>query len=509
MTRHRLRLVPLIACLAAACAPCDGDGEPATAPSETPSPPEDRPRSGTPERPNVLLVVADTLRADDLGCYGLEHPTSPSIDALAERGTRFERHQATASSTLASMTSILTGAYTRTHGVYRNGVEWPEGLEGVVPRVREAGWDTAAFVASFALDARFGMDRGFDHYDDRQSGDYRGGDRWGRNFRRADEMTDAALRWLDTRERPAKPFFALVHYYDPHYPYAPPEEHFRPFDVGYEGDLTGSLRDMIQVRRAIEGRDGELGVEGRHARALHWGEVRFVDAEIDRLLRGLADRGLDDRTLVVFTSDHGESFAEHQGREGVMFDHGWTVYRSEVHVPLIVAGPGVAVGRVVERRTGHVDIAPTLLDVLGIGWEGLRAGRSLAPLLAPGELPPPDAEERVLFAEATKPGNEHAALPEDLRDDPWPNAPNARCATAGPWKLVETPWNDRHVGLYDLTADPLARDDRFEDEDVAEVRERLQEHLNTWASLTPGDATGEMRVDEETWERLEALGYAR
>ncbi len=259
-------------------------------------------RTAAPTRPNVLLISVDTLRADRLGCYGGRVPT-PGIDALARRGARFPVAVAHAPLTAPSHASLLTGLLPPRHGVRDNGAfVLPEAPVTLAQAFGRAGWRSAAFVSGFPLDRRFGFARGFEHFDDRLP---RGADagRAAHVERRGDATAEAFLTWLAGQPAgpQAAPWLAFVHFFDPHAPYEAP------------GDLAAA-----RTGGAYEG------------------EVAFVDAQVGRLAAALAARGESERTLVLLTSDHGESLGEHGERT-----HGVFVYDSTLRVPLLLAGPGV------------------------------------------------------------------------------------------------------------------------------------------------------------------------
>ena len=268
------------------------------------------PRSGSADRPNVLLVTIDTLRADRVGSYGYQAASTPTIDALAARGVRFETSVAHTPLTGPSHASILTGHTPLGHGFRNNsGYVLTPQVKTAAEEFRQAGYRTAAFVSGFPLDRRFGFDRGFELYDDRLP---KGNDRRRTPYveRFADATTDAALRWLPTL-RPATgpspaPWFLWVHYYDPHAPYEPPP-------------------DLAERFRASP----------------YDGEVAFVDRQLARLLQAIDASGESARTIVLVTADHGESLGEHG--EGT---HGIFIYDATLRVPWVMAGPRVPAGRV-------------------------------------------------------------------------------------------------------------------------------------------------------------------
>ncbi len=291
-------------------------------------------------RLNVLLITLDTVRADHVGCYGAAGASTPTLDALAASGVRFAAAVAHAPLTAPSHASILTSRTPLGHGVRDNGAYvLPEGVRSVAEDFREAGYQTAAFVSGFPLTRRFGLDRGFESYDDQLP---RGSDprRTAYVERSAERTTDAALRWLDAAPRSGPPFLLWVHYFDPHAPYEPPAEF---------ATRTGSA---------------------------YAGEIAFVDSQIARLTSRIESAAGPGRTLVLVTADHGESLGEH-GED----THGIFLYDSTLRVPFIVAGPGVPSGRVATTVARGIDVAPTLLDYAGLEAKGME-GRSLRPAAA-------------------------------------------------------------------------------------------------------------------------------
>ena len=315
---------------------------------------EESPRpSGKLAGHNLLLITLDTTRADRLGCYGYGPAATPALDALASNGTVFEHAFSQIPLTLPSHCSIMTGRYPREHGVRLNG---REALGDVHPTLADAfrshDYRTGAFVASFVLDDRFGLARGFEVYEDDVEPTSAESSPLGWE-QRADVVTDRALAWLNTLDD--APFFAWVHYFDPHDPYVSSME--------YES----------------EGRDP------------YDGEIAFMDEQIRRLTGWLNSTGLADRTLVVVAGDHGEAFGEH-GERG----HGLFLYNTTLHVPLIFVHPdAVEIGGRVSAIVEMVDIYPTVMELFG--WAspaGLRS-RSLAVALEGGEL-----QEVAAYAES-------------------------------------------------------------------------------------------------------------
>jgi choline-sulfatase len=386
---------------------------------------------GRPAKPgerSVLLVTIDTLRADRLGCYGYAAASSPTLDALAARGLRFATAVTHVPLTGPSHASILTGRTPLGHGFRDNGGFVLPAEIGSAPEVlKKAGYRTAAFVSGFPLDRRFGMNRGFETYDDHLP---RGNDRRRTPYveRFADATTDATLRWLEGPSGAKGPqaFFAWVHYYDPHAPYEPP------------GDLAERYRSSP-----------------------YDGEIAFVDRQIGRLLGSLERLGALERTLVLVTADHGESLGEHG--EGT---HGLFLYDSTLRIPWIMAGPGVPKGRVSQTVARGIDVFPTLLDYVGLPARDDVEGRSLRPAVEGREM-----EDAPHYAESLYPEREYG----------W--APLHAWRTAR-FKYIEAPRPE----LYDLQSDAGEVTDRVakEPEKVDELRQKLKAAL---ARPVPAAAT--------------------
>lgn len=301
----------------------------------------------------MLFITVDTLRASNVGAYGYAVGTTPVIDGLAAGGVRFANAVATAPETSPATASLLTGHYQAGTRVRRNGQRLPDELTTLGERARAAGWATGAIVANPLLVAEYGFDQGFAHFEHVER---RGGVT-------DDRVANAALAWL---EDAATPWFLWLHFMDPHGPPAADES----WSAGFTYP-PGAFGDDAPVR---VGRALELGVIPgvqalpQHDRLSQYvrrydGDVRFTDMQIGRVLDALATAGQRGRTLVVLVADHGESLTEH----GELLQHGWFVYQTTLHVPLVVAWPGrLPAGRVVEARVSGIDVAPTLAELAGM-----------------------------------------------------------------------------------------------------------------------------------------------
>jgi arylsulfatase A-like enzyme/Flp pilus assembly protein TadD len=392
--------------------------------------------------PNLLLVTIDTLRADHVGTYGAADALTPALDRLAAEGVRFETAIASSPLTLPSHASILTGGYPPTVGVRHNGVYLlEEEEETLAERLDAAGYDTGALVGSFVLARRFGLAQGFRFYDDEMS--QKSAAITGYLERSAEVVTERAIAWLSTAQRP---FFLWVHYYDPHFRYqAPPPFGERFADRPYDG------------------------------------EIAYVDFQLARLLERLRASGDLPQTVVVATSDHGESLGEHGEPT-----HSYTLYDAVLRVPLIMRGPGIPAGRTISGVVRSVDIAPTLLALLGLEPLSESDGISLQPVWSDAGGPPDIAYAETLATEL------------ELGWSPLYAIRTRR------FHYVRAPRPE----LYDLASDSgqLVNLVETKPESAAAVAAELDEQVQT--ILAGAKQAAPVETDEQTLERLRALGYA-
>ena len=400
------------------------------------------PAAAADARLNVLFITIDTIRTDRIGCYGLRNIPTPNLDGLAAKSIVFSRAFAHSVTTLPSHTSIFLGATPSYHGVHDNAhfVVRPEFLT-LAEHLRAAGYSTGAFVGGFPLESRFGLDQGFSVYDDAFEREEVGpveADAKG-SERPAGTVWKAAEAWL---EKQTSPWFLWVHFYDPHYPYAPPE----PYRT-------------------------------RFSRDRYDGEVAYTDAVMGELLARLESLGRDETTLIVLTGDHGESLGEHGETT-----HGFLAYNATLWIPLFIRVPGFA-PRVVGQNVSHIDLFPTVCDLLRIKPPSPLQGASLLPLLR-GK----SAAERAIYFESLSPHFNMGWAP-------------LRGLVDGPLKFIDSPRPE----LYDLRNDFGETRDLAGEAGADGLKKKLDRIVGEQTS--PGNAGAAERPDRETEEKLRSLGY--
>ncbi|MBD3337313.1 MAG: sulfatase-like hydrolase/transferase [Candidatus Eisenbacteria bacterium] len=418
-----------------------------------------------PQKPNAVLIILDTTRADALGCYGGKVAHTPRLDRLAAQGLRFERAVAHNPYTFGSIATILTSLGPDIHHIRANsGYVLADEAVTLAEQFAAAGYATAAFVSAEPVSRATGMDQGFDVYDDDFSMRYPIYDpQYGPlreehqdAERRGGETSRRALNWL-RNERPGdSPFFLMIHLFDPHKPYDPP----LPFQSQYRAHP-------------------------------YYGEVAFCDSLVGGLIDALEELDLSEQTVVTVVGDHGEAFLEH-GEVG----HGFLLYETTLRVPWILAGPGITPGLV--EGTAHLaDVAPTLAAACGLApdpafrGENLRAGWPAGEDGgSPGEARRLQLGERATYFDTYFPRVTHN----------WSELIGWR---RGNWKYVRGPRSE----LYDLSADPGEKNNLIEaNPEMADTMSaELDRHL---AATRPGALRASAASpDAERLEKLRSLGY--
>jgi len=430
----------------------------------------DAPRDEGPRPRNLILISVDTLRADHLGCYGYERPTSPHLDRWAASGTLFEQMTAAAPWTVPSHMSMLTGLYTRTHGIDGWQGSLPDDVQTLASTLKAQGFATAAFVNVFLLNKERHFDRGFESYTIvPDTPDPRGATR---------TILSQAIPWL--RAHRDGPYFLFLHFYDVHSDFDPLPEYRKEFERMYQGIVDGSTMQLRWYRQTPP--DPPWGpADARHLVDLYDAGIRQFDTDVEELFAFLRGEHVVDDTLVALTADHGEEFLEH----GQVM-HGRTLHQELVHIPLILVGPRVPAGVQVQGDASTVDVMPTALSLLGVPVPGQCEGIDLSPGWHGADF----AADRPVFSEADKWLNQ---APGNFR----------RMIRRGKYTLHY----DKASGsreLYDVDADP------YEHQDLAAKDPALAGAL--WKELEAfmskdRQVDDSFQLSEEERQRLKDLGY--
>jgi arylsulfatase A-like enzyme/Tfp pilus assembly protein PilF len=399
-------------------------------------------------RPNVVLITIDTLRPDHLGCYGYKLIKTPNIDQLAAEGVRFETVVAQVPLTLPSHCSIMTGTYPAYHGVRDNvGYKLSESKTTLAEILKTQRYQTAAFVGAYVLNSKFGLNQGFDDYDDKIEGSSNFGPVVNLNQveRRAGEVVSRAMGWLNAHSQ--SPFFIWIHLYDPHDPYEPPP----PFKEQYKAKPYD-------------------------------GEIAYADRELGKFLDLLKQKRLYDNTVVVLAGDHGESFGEHKE-----WTHGYFIYDTTILVPLIIRpGQKEMAGRVVTDQVSLVDVVPTILQLLDLPRSAELQGRGMLGLMMGKQRDWP----RLAYSETFYPAQFG-----------WSPLAAVRRADA---KFIRAPKPE----LYKLREDPGEQTNRIQQQSVLanELKANLSQIESTYSDRNASQAA-RLDLSTQDLEKLGALGY--
>lgn len=423
---------------------------------------------------NLVYVVIDTLRADHLGLYGHDSPTSPHLDAFASRAVVFEHAYSAAPWTKPSVASMFTSLFPPQHGVLEEGTQnrLSESLTTLPEVLREAGYRTMAISENPHVQPHTGFEQGFERFDRvRGFAKYKG---------QAARGVAKAISWLG--EPAEAPFFLYLHLLDPHGPYTPSEPHAQHFLGGFPDEVTaGPDRRLAegQVGVMVDGEELTIKLGGRrlaYLEGLYDTEIREVDDALSEIFAFLSVAGLWEETVVLVTSDHGEEFLDHGSLR-----HGYRLYDESIRVPLLMAVPNRPAGRSRELAQ-HVDLAPTLLSALGLAAPDAFQGRDLFGAESDGGGP------RSIFSSTSWRGID-------------------RCAVRrGDWKwIAHRDTGEMH--LFNMRDDPAEQRDLLADHpDLAnELEAAYVNATRTLPGVTPMDASGD--VDAGLEAELQAIGY--
>jgi arylsulfatase A-like enzyme len=330
------------------------------------------PRTASGPRPNILIYMVDTLRADRLGAYGYDRPTSPNIDRFARDATLFTEMTAQTSWTRPAVASVFTGLNPQVHGTNERTDAIPDSVDLLAEIFQEMGWDTAAVITNGNVGKKFGFDRGFQVFN------------WLREraqlpevHQLSDKVNEQAFPWLENRS-PERPFLLYLHTTDPHGPYMPRSPYREQFAATVTDPSLGSNDRIAELGRVGADADDEVV---KALSDLYDAEIAFNDAAFGLLLDKLRELGLYESTLIVLLSDHGEEFGEHH-----QMAHGKSLFDEQLKVPLVIRFPdGRGVGDKAHSMARQIDILPTLLDYVGADIPPAVQGRSLLPAVTAGE----------------------------------------------------------------------------------------------------------------------------
>jgi arylsulfatase A-like enzyme len=461
------------------------------------------------DRPNLVILAIDTLRADHVGCYGYPRPTTPGIDRLAALGTRFDQVLSTAPWTLPSFATMFTGRYPTRHGAELSGTmrnlaeEVPTVITPEAPTLTEIlhdhGYRTAAFTSNPYL--LFGVQRGFERFVCRSIA--------------ADRVGALARSWLD-RQPEGEPFFLFCHFNDPHEPTDTPDAYLRA--LGYGSAVLDDPHRKALERWGSPEEGGFLGhAESRAAardllrtkEALYDGAVLQVDLEIARIVEQLQRQGVFDRTLVVVVSDHGEEFLDHVEAERALdvdpravwgIGHGHSLFQELLRVPLILVGPGVKPDRVIEQQMSLVDLMPTLLGLLGVPGPSMEAAASVEASLGDVEAAAYDGRDRRSWMDDP----DRVSLPAGAESTAY--GPDLIAWSDGRMKLI-CDRSSSCLWAFDLREDPTERTDLLP---VPEAWQPLRPALLAWSDAllaTAPPPTDRAALTDSMRDGLKSLGY--
>lgn len=454
-------------------------------------------------KPNVILIVLDTARADSIGASVGGRPLTPALDNLGASGLVFREAISTSCWTLPSHFSIFTGLYGREHGVMTERARLSSEIRTLPEILSDAGYRTAAFSSNVLVSRRFGFERGFGRFEEmfRRGKSRRGLSKRLALLRRmlgfiddgAHQVNQLAAEWASSVE---EPFLLFLNYMEAHQPLFPPARIAEAL-----GWKLPSLLTLHRLRKIFDRKEllfaGKLHVADEDfetMRRLQQCETAYLDEKVGELLGRLEDRL--DRTLVVVCSDHGELFGEVVWRQARLIDHHYSLSDPLVRVPLIVKLPGREQGRTVDGEVQLHDIYATVLDICGIGGER-RSSRSLL-----------DGTREWAFAEYETSPHQLERFGKRLAGfDVRPFDLALAMLRGGGRKIVRrsSPLGTEYE-LYDLKSDPLERRNLAAN---SALLEEMRQRLERWeAGLRKAPAAGEAaEADEETRARLEGLGY--
>lgn len=451
--------------------------------------------------PNILLITIDTLRADHLGCYGYQLDTSPTIDRLAKKGILFTDCAPQWPQTLPSMAALNTGLYPKTMGIKYGGHKLPSSFLLMSEIFSQAGYRTGAVVANFNIGKTFGFNQGFDHFVESWQEMWKEKKRnilfynypgKVKHFTNATIMVDQALKWLEESKN-EKPFYLWLHYMDPHGPYLPPKSHAGYFNNKYTAEPV-PLEELPPYQLQTDDETGLPITDLAFYQAQYDREIRFIDDELGRLFSDIKQYNSDRNTIIILTSDHGESLSEHN----YYLEHGKLPYQACAHIPLIIAdNTKLSAGLTFKKPVGLIDVSATILELAGIAIPQHFEGQSLAPLMRKKKNA---AVPKYTFMESGR----------TIKD-------TQLTVRYGKWKLIHVrSLKNRKVmagteyELYDIKNDPSEIHNLVTQH--PKIVKRLGKVLHDWYTSGPRPSEQNIEVDinsldPKAVEMLKSLGY--
>jgi len=418
---------------------------------------------------NVLLITIDTLRPDHISCYGYKRNTTPNLDQIAMEGTRYKNVFSQLTSTTPSHSSILTGLTPDIHGVLANGDPLPLKFTTLAEILRNAGFLTGAVVSNWSLKKERGLNQGFDYYDDFMPQEELHRPLYQKNPQQA---TESALSWLDKNRN--KRFFLWVNYMDPHGPYTPPPPYNHSFDAPQQlsvGNLPFSKEDNAPRSIPAYQQLGDANNPDYYV-SQYEGEIQYTDFWVGELLKKIKTWGILKNTLIIITSDHGESLGEHD----YYFMHSNLTYKEQASLPLIIRYPGLfPEGKVEDARVETIDLLPTILESCKIPFKNKLHGQSLLSLTKQK-----DDKPIIVFSENAK------------RISVYQNF----------WELILL--GKQAAELFDLESDPLEKINVLKTAD-SEIVKRLYSVASKYLEIQNSEKKSDLT--EKDKKALRSLGY--
>jgi len=421
---------------------------------------------------NLVIVLVDTLRSDHLGYHGYSTPTSLQIDSLAKKSITFMNHYSHSSRTGPSVASIFTGLHPRSHGVINplNYFDAKGTLSETQVTLAEVfkrnGYACYGYVANPNVSSHFGFSQGFDHY----------------QFVQSMEGPDLNRLAHKIIEEQKGPFFLYLHYMEPHSPYRAPRPYSQMFmEPDYGGPITGFHWQLDQI---VAGKLIPRSEDIKHLKTLYNQEILYCNDILRELLYFLKKHNLQNNTVIIFTADHGEEFWDH----GSVL-HGYTLYEEQLRVPMFIYDPSREISSRVDAITRHIDLFPTILEILGIEEDIRVQGRSLLPWVEGTETSPAAGP---VYAQVSLRAVKIVKLTSFMRDG---------------WKLIINHLQKNSVELYHIQKDPQ------ETQDLSPIREKmtklLKSELVKFEESLPKANIRIKQFTEEEIERLRILGYIK